>query len=299
MSGPPGSVATGMRTFVKPDGATLSYEVVEPQSPAGEAISTLVCHPGGPGMSAGCFGDLAGTGSGRIRLVLFNPRGTGASTPPVDGRYELEDYASDLEALRGHLGLERLDLLGHSHGGFVGMVYALSHPERLRRLVLLCTAPRFSPQLREEAEQALAAHSGQAWFEDAVAAQRQRQAGGFETPAQLAALYAREVRLWFANDAAAEELAAALRREVPDQEALGYFNTHLAPTYDMRPRLPEIRVPTLILNGAADFFGPLVSARELSAIPGSKAVVMPGAGHFPFLDAPEDFRRELEAFLLA
>lgn len=143
----------GVETFATGDDATLTYSTLGEAS----AARTLVCHPGGPGMSAAYFGDLCGLGSKHLRLVLFNPRGTGGSTVPVDDGYELEAYAADLEALRDHLDLDQIDLLGHSHGGFVSMVYALSYPDRVRRLLLACSAPHFGPKLREEAQTAFAA----------------------------------------------------------------------------------------------------------------------------------------------
>lgn len=282
------------RTFTKWDGATLSYAVVGSE----DAATTLVCHPGGPGMSGAYFGDLCGLGSRDLRMIFFNPRGTGESSPPVGGRYELGDYAADLEALRSQLELQRIDLLGHSHGGFVGMVYALSYPERLGRLALVCSAPRFSSELREEAEAAFVAHRDQPWFEDAREAQRRRQAWDFTSPQEAAALYAREARLWFANEGPdTEAFLGELARQRPDLQALRYFNHRLAAAYDLRPRLGEIDAPTLVVNGGRDFFGPRISARELAAIPNSRVVLIPDAGHFVFAEAPQRFRAELEAFL--
>lgn len=286
-----------MRTerVTTPDGATLSYATLGGGSPT---AATLVCHPGGPGMSGAYFGGLCGLACERLRVVLLNPRGTGASSPPVDGRYELEDYAADIDALRAHLELERIDLLGHSHGGFVGMTYALGFPERLRRLVLACSAPCFSPELLEEAQAAFDAHGDRPWFEDAIDAQRRRRAWDFSSPDELAALYVREARLWFADDGSTTDaFLAQFSRERPDMDALRYFNTRLAPSYDLRPRLHDIHAPTLIINGEADFFGPQISARELSAIPNSRVTIVPGAGHFVFADAPNRFRTELDSFL--
>jgi proline iminopeptidase len=187
--------------------------------------------------------------------------------------------------------------MGHSHGGFVGMLYALEYPNRLDRLVLACTTARFGDELRAEAEAAFAAHRDQPWYEDAIEAQGRRQAWDFASREELAALYVREMRLWFGDDAAARSFLPGFARQRPDPEALRYFNTRIAPDYDIRPRLGEIRTPTLIINGEADFFGPQVSARELSAIPGSRVAMIPGAGHFAFADAPDRFRAELEEFL--
>jgi pimeloyl-ACP methyl ester carboxylesterase len=280
--------------FTKKDGATLTYAVLGSE----DAERTLVCHPGGPGMSGAYFGDLCGLGSRDLRVILFNPRGTGESSPPVDGRYELEEYTADLDALRSELGVERIDLLGHSHGGFVGMVYALSYPDRLGRLALVCSAPRFSSELREEAEAAFARHRDQPWFEDAREAQRRRQAWDFRSSQEAAALYAREARLWFASDGPdTEAFLREFARQRPDLEALRYFNDRLAAGYDLRPQLGKIDAPTLVVNGGRDFFGPRISARELAAIPNSKVVVIPHAGHFVFAEAPQRLRAELEAFL--
>jgi proline-specific peptidase len=282
------------QTFSKPDGATLGYlSLGEPSAPL-----TLVCHPGGPGMSASYFGDLCGLPSDEVRVILLDPRGAGASDRPDDGGYELEGYAADLDALRVHLGLERINLLGHSHGGFVSLTYALNYRDGLDRLVLVCTAARFSDELRQEAEAAIAAHSEREWYADAIEAQRRRQTWQFDTSEEAAALYAKEFRLSFADDAPeAHAFLRELAEQRPNLDALRYFNERLAPSYDLRPRLSEIHAPTLILNGAEDYFGPRVSARELSAIPGSEVVMLPSAGHWPFIETPERFRTELGRFL--
>jgi pimeloyl-ACP methyl ester carboxylesterase len=280
--------------FVSPDGGALSYSILGDES----APRTLVCQPGGPGMSAAYFGDMAGLGSGSLRVVLLEPRGAGTSSPPADGSYELEDYAADLDALRAHLGVERMDLLGHSHGGFVALVYAVEYPQRLGRLVLACTAAHFGAELGAEVQAAYARHSDEPWYEDALDAKARRQGWDFETSEEAAALYAREIRLWFGDGgAAADPFLDAFRSQRPQLDAVHYFNDRLARGYDMRPRLHEITAPTLILNGALDFFGPQISASDLAAIPGSRVVMLPDVGHWPFFETPERFRAEIEAFL--
>ena len=81
----------------------------------------LVCHPGGPGFSSRYLADLGGLGTTRT-LVMLDPRGTGGSDAPEDTRaYTTSDYVADVEELREHLGVEQLDLLGHSHGGVVAL----------------------------------------------------------------------------------------------------------------------------------------------------------------------------------
>jgi pimeloyl-ACP methyl ester carboxylesterase len=105
----------------------------------------LVCHPGGPGFSSLYLGKLSGLGE-HLELVLIDPRGTGGSDPPYDRRaFAIDDYVSDLEELRAHLGLERMLLFGHSHGGMVAMAYAARHPERVERLILASTTSSPAP----------------------------------------------------------------------------------------------------------------------------------------------------------
>ena len=83
------------------DGRTLAYE----RTGSGP---TLVCHPGGPGFSSRYLANMGGL-DGDLELVLVDPRGTGGSDPALDpSGYAIDDYASDLEELREHLGLERL-----------------------------------------------------------------------------------------------------------------------------------------------------------------------------------------------
>ena len=285
-----------LRELAGPGGATLAYRVLghEPE----EAASVLACHPGGPGMSGRYFEGLGSRLPEGASIVLLDPRASGGSDPPADGRYELEGYAQDLEALRVHLGQERLDLLGHSHGGFVALTYALAQPDRVRRLVLACTAPRFSDELSDEAALAFARHEAAPWYPEAIEAQRARSDREYSSSEEITALYVSEMRLWFGDDAAARDFAVLFAKERPAIEALHYFNDRVAPDMDLRPGLPRISAPTLILNGTADFFGPRVSARELAEIPGSEVVMVDGAGHFPWADAGAgEFLDALIAFL--
>src|SRR6185312_15508636 len=147
-----------MERLTTSDGRTLAYH----RSGAGP---TLVCHPGGPGFSSLYLGDLAGLGD-QLELVLLDPRGTGGSDPAAG--YGIADYASDLEELREHLGLERLLLLGHSHGGVVAIEYAAGHPDRVERLILASTLARHSPEQAAAMEQAVEARQDEPWHADAV-----------------------------------------------------------------------------------------------------------------------------------
>ena len=73
----------------------------------------------------------------------------------------------------------------------------------------------------------------------------------------------------------------------------------IAPRYDLRPRLGDIRAPTLVVTGDHDYFGPPAADDIVAGIPDSKRVVLEDAGHFTWVDAPEQVRDEVGRFLAA
>ena len=258
----------------------------------------VVCHPGGPGFSSRCFGDLAELARERT-LVLLDPRGTGDSDRPADpSAYDLDDYADDVEALRQHLGPERLDLIGHSHGGFVAMRWAGTNPERVGRLVLASTTPRFTDAIREARRTRVASHAGQPYFEDAIRALQAHQDGRYANDAELAALYGREWPLFVPLGFDAGPAFEALRHAGPNADALRHFNERVAPTMDHRSLLQAIGSPTLVIFGELDPF--TSAAGEMAdALPDATLVVLRDADHFVFLESDHraDWSRAVLEFL--
>jgi proline iminopeptidase len=280
-----------MESFQTSDGRTLSYR----REGAGPV---LICHPGGPGFSSRYFGDLAGLGE-RFNLILLNPRGTEGSDRPADPRaYETADYVADLEELRGHLGLNRVLLLGHSHGGVAAAAYAVAHPDRVERLVLASTLARFSEEQHAAMEASMAAKSDEPWYADGRAALEDEQAGRFESDEQLGALALREFPFYFARfDDTGRAYLETLRGEVPVADALLLFNNEIFTSFDLRPDLSRITAPTLVITGEDDFITGPVCAADFAVIPGARTVVLPSCGHFIFVEARDRFRDEVTAFL--
>lgn len=274
------------------DGRTLAYR------PLGSG-PTLVCHPGGPGLPGAELADLAGLGDS-LELVLLEPRGTGSSTQPADpSAYDFEHYVADLEELRTHLGQERIDLLGFSHGGMVAMAYAAAHPDRIGRLVLVATLAHRDEALDDEMERGLAERQGEPWYPDARAALDEEEAADFEDDEALAQNLARQWPLYFGRYGDREEaFVQTLAGLVPNADALRRFNGDVWPSFDLRPALARIEAATLIVAGERDFIAPPAAARAMAdAIAGSELVVVPGVGHFVFVEAPEAFRDAVLSFL--
>jgi pimeloyl-ACP methyl ester carboxylesterase len=274
------------------DDRRLAYEVV------GDG-PTLVCHPGGPGFSSLYFGDLAGLGR-HLRLVLLQPRGTDGSDAPADPRaYQFADYVDDVEELRQHLGLERLNLLGHSHGGMVAQGYAARYPDRVERLILASTAPRFAAAHEAAMQAGVDKRSGEPWYEDAVAALAAEEAGEYSSPEELAELALREFPFYFARFGDAEEAyLESLRAEVPNPDPLLLFNAELLRSFDYRSDLALVEAPTLVITGEEDFITGPVCAKELAAaMSDAELQILPDTGHFIFIEAREAFRRSVLRFL--
>ena len=265
-----------MPALTTEDGRTLAWHERGSGPP-------LLCHPGGPGCSAEYFGGLPDLAEERT-LLLLDPRGTGDSDRPADrSNYALETYAGDVEAVRAHLGLDRIDVLGHSHGGFVAMAWAGAHPDRVGRLVLASTAPRFTDAIRTRRSQRVAEHQGQPYFADAMAALRAHQAGEYRTDEELARLFERESRALAPLGADSADVMVTLARSGTNADALRHFNDHVAGGMNLAPGLARVDAPTLVITGAADPMGAAAADELMEALPNGLLAVVPG-DHFPFLE---------------
>jgi pimeloyl-ACP methyl ester carboxylesterase len=279
-------------SFTSRDGRKLTYRKLG-HGPV------LVCHPGGPGFSATYFGDLAALWE-QFTLIMLNPRGTGGSDRPRDPRaYQIEDYVSDLEDLRRHLGLERMLLLGHSHGGVIAMAYAAAYPARVRRLVLASTLARFGAEQEAAMRQGMEKRSSQPWAADAIAALDEEQAGNFSTDQELSPIVFRELPLYFAHFGAAEAgYLDTLKTETVVADALKIFNKEIFNTFDLRENLPAITAQTLVITGDEDFIcGPVCAEEICGGIKGSRMVIVGDAGHLLFVEQPQAFHDEVADFL--
>ncbi|MCZ7433415.1 alpha/beta fold hydrolase [Streptomyces sp. WMMC1477] len=277
--------------FSAHDGTRLAYHVHGEGRP-------LVCLPGGPMRDAAYFGSLGGlaAAAGR-RLVFLDLRGTGASARPEDpSTYRCDRQAHDIEALREHLGLERLDLLAHSAGANLAARYAERHPKRIGRLVLVTPngAAVGIDAGAEERRQIALLREDEPWFADAWAGLQAVATGqaAFEDWQRITPFkYGR----W--DDAArAHEAAGEHQRH---EEAAGVFmsDNSFAPEAT-RHALAALPGPVLLLAGEFDVASPPAAVERLAdLLPDARVVVQPGAGHFPWLDDPAPFASTVAAFL--
>jgi proline iminopeptidase len=258
----------------------------------------LVAHPGGPGAEWRYLRMPLVEES--FTVVYLEPIGTGGSSRlPRPSDYRMERYVSDLEALQAHLGVERICLLGHSHGGFVAQSYALAHPEHLAALVLYDTSPTTGEEWQADVEANLEWFAREPWFADAKAALAEETSA--TTDEAMTAVFAREEPLYFADwthrHAEFERTLGAMRFSVAPTKASdpsASAQAGVAPPFDVRARLGSISTPTLVVVGRKDFVCSVKMAKVLAAgIPGARLVVLERSGHMGHVEEPEAFARAL------
>ncbi|GEA87975.1 hydrolase [Cellulomonas cellasea] len=256
----------------------------------------MVCVPGGPLQASASLGDLGGLSAARP-LVLLDLRGTGESAVPADpSSYRCDRLVDDVEALRAYLGLARVDLLGHSAGCSVAVMYAARHPGRVRRLALLTPSPRVvgidvtDDDRREVAER----RRGEPWFADAFAAFA-RIWSGTATDADWEAITPFTQGRW---DAAR---AARLTQDAVGQDpaaVAAYYAPGIPDPQVTRAALASLGARVLVTAGEHDVALPPTRAAEYARLfPHGELAVQPGGGHHPWLDDPAWLARTLTAFL--
>ncbi|MEU1071300.1 MULTISPECIES: alpha/beta fold hydrolase [unclassified Streptomyces] len=278
-----------MPKFTAYDGTELAYHLVGTGQP-------LICLPGGALRASACLGDLGGLSAHR-RLVLLDLRGTGDSAAPRDpSSYRCDRMTDDVEALREHLGLERVDLLAHSASGNLATLYAAAHPRRVGSLVLVTPGVRaVGLEITADDWQAAAAlRAGESWYEEGRAALEEIR-GGRDAREVWTAVQPFMYGRW---DEAARAHAAAEDTRTNHAAAGLYYQDGVFDPSATTAALAAVDAPVLVLAGAYDATPTPERAAEFAALfPRGEVTVLPGAGHFPWLDAPGDFVRTLAAFL--
>jgi pimeloyl-ACP methyl ester carboxylesterase/DNA-binding winged helix-turn-helix (wHTH) protein len=217
------------------------------------------------------------------RLILFDKRGTGLSDRVANNELPtLEQRMDDVRAVMDAVGSKRAALLGVSEGGPMCSLFAATYPERTSALVMIGTYAKriydddypWAPTLEQRQK-----------FFDVIRADWGKPVG----------IEARAPSM--ANDPVFREWwATYLRMGASPGAALAL--TQMNAEIDVRPVLPTIRVPTLVLHRSDDRCLKVEEGRYVaSRIPGSKYVELPGADHLPFVGDQEAILGEIEEFL--
>ena len=283
-----------MPLFPSYDSTRLAYHVTGSGAP-------LVCLPGGPARAGSYLEDLGGLSPHRT-LIVLDHRGTGESGIPDDpATYRCDRLVDDVEALRVHLGLDRMDLLGHSAGGNVAQFYAARFPERLARLVLVTPGLQAVGLDAIGFEEAIDARAGEWWYPAARAAGEawQEAVGRGASDEEIARLRAATAPFaygrWNERSRAHSEAGPS---QCSDAGAAGFYADFEPDVTALRADLARLDGPVLIVAGALDPAPtPAAAARLAELFPQAEVTELPNTAHFPWVDEPAAFVRCVVGFL--
>jgi proline iminopeptidase len=227
--------------------------------------------------------------SAHRQVIFYDQRGTGASplTNPA-ASHSIDTQVADLDAIRDHLHLDKIDLCGDSFGGFLVIAYAAAHPEHVHKLIISDGLPSWKaivhlfPQVfpdKLEANDA-AAHASKASPEE-QAQQSIRDHFGmiFYSPENHARYMANIKDLGFSP-----QTASAVGQSIGE--------------LDYTPALAKFNLPTLVITGRYDMnVAPLTAWRMYQAIPGAKFAVFEQSGHLPSYEEPDKYVQVVDTFL--
>ncbi|MBZ9750623.1 alpha/beta hydrolase [Deinococcus sp. HMF7604] len=285
------------------NGADLYFEVVG--DPTGPDPTVVFLH-GGPGYNSYSFQALFGE---RLRgpAVFLDQRGCGRSGPLADTEQgdetlTLDTLVGDLEALRDHLGAERLVPLGHGFGALIALEYARRYPTRTERAVVVNPWVQF-PELALTLLAEASARQSVSLDDPAEKARAQTPegfhpaVGGARVEAAFALLNARDLL----NALQFKDSASRMHLEFADAESQlmggGEVGDALVAQglweFEYPPFLQEIRRPVFVIAGAHDRTSYPEQVAWVSDLTGGDVTVL-DAGHYPWLDDEDAFADALD-----
>ena len=266
---------------------TLYYEVL------GNAGGTpLFVANGGPGFDhtylhiSDAWDRLART----RKIIVYDQRGNGRSSPIASGQScTLRDQIEDLEALRAHLHFEKIDLLGHSWGGYLVMAYAARYPQRINHLMIVdSAAPKWSETVFLFKDV----------FPEGTAREDAARFAGQMGDKAADDLALREYLSMLFYSPENRDRALTLMKDTDENRQVNQTVNRDLQRFDLNPELPKFSFPTIVMTGRFDMnVAPVVAYKIHNAIPRSQFVVFERSGHMPFYEEPDKFIEVVNSFL--
>ncbi len=232
------------------------------------------------------------------QLIFYDQRICGRSIAPTDSNsVTLDNFIEDLEGLRQSLHLKKMNLLGHSWGGTLAMLYAVRHPDRVASLVLVNSGgaeagffKAISPNVEARRLYADSLKVEEIFASDAF------QNYDSLTTSRFWPLY---LKPYFYDQDDAFKLNIDLT--MTTRKNLGLISQRPMGaeimSFDIRDQLKNVMAPTLLIHGDSDPL-PLKYAQEINTlIPNSRLVVLENCGHYSYIEQPEIVKKIVKKFL--
>lgn len=215
------------------------------------------------------------------RVLTPDLRGFGRS-PLGDDEPSLDRYADDMAALLDRRGIDRAVIGGASMGGYVTMAFLRRYPDRVRGIVLVDTKAGADPEAARANRERIAAM---------ILAERTPRVLLDDVLPGLLGETTRQSR-----PEVVEQVRALVAEARPEAAAFAQRAMALRP--DSFDTLRDADVPALVLVGEEDRLAPPEEAEAMAkALPNARLVTVPGAGHLPPVENPEEFTRAVTAFM--
>ncbi len=277
------------------------YRIVEPDNPSSK--TPLLCLHGGPGSTHNYFEvfDVLADKDNRT-IIMYDQIGCGNSY--LDGMrpdfWTLDLWLDELEAIREHLKLDKVHLLGQSWGGMIAIAYACDrHPEGVVSYILSSTNPS-SSMWESEGLRRIKLMSK----EDQAAIQLYLDKDISEDdPGYIRAVC--EYMMRYCYPAKGKRLPECLtrpKRTGIESYKYSWGSNEFTPTgplgeFEYLDKLHLIDVACLICSGVQDLCSPLIAKSMLDRIPNAQWILYPESHHICFIDSCEQYLSDLKSWL--
>jgi 3-oxoadipate enol-lactonase len=240
----------------------------------GQGPAVVFLHP--MGLDGSTWDEVAARFERQVTIVAADLPGHGRSARLAD-RAGIPEYAEAVKRVLDDLGLIRPVVVGGSFGGMIAMTLALNHPDSVKALVI-SACPHSTPA----ADRALVATRGEDGF-----------SGG------MASVVEATLTRWFTPGFRDSATVQEYRRRLLAVDVAGWkAGWHAISTYDVRARLPELRVPVLCVAGRDDASVPLPVMEEMvTELPDARIAVIEKGPHMLHIERPDAFSNAIAGFL--
>lgn len=295
-----------MATVELPNGRQATYETIGTGEP-------MMMFAGGPGLAAAYLRTTAELLSERFECYLVDPHGSGGSSPPTNvSAYDHKGHARFYDEVRDALGLDRITVFGHSFGGTVALTYAALFSSRSARCICM-DGLGASPELEgsdaaaaeAEIRNGLARHREASWYSEALRSWENWTDLVLKADSGRAVdeLFGVVAPLYFAHPDRPEvrDRLERWKKEIRfDLAAVKAWEGGLWQSIDLRPLLPQIQCPLLVIAGEQDLIcGPAQAKMIADGAQAATLVTIPDCGHDPELEAPHELLRAVAEWLEA
>ncbi len=284
--GSPSPVKEG---FVDINGTSLYYKT------RGSGDPIVVLH-GGPGFDHRQFLPYIWDLAEQHQVILYDQRGTGMSSGPVDAAsISIDKFIADIEAVREAFGIQKMNLLGHSWGGILAMHYGIRHPDLLRSLILCSTAASVESFAEMRTNYEADRSPGDRDLLKQIQSSDDFQNGDARAVEEFWRVF---FKPYFVDQRLVEKMDLHFTANtIKHGDAVAGHILQSIGDFDLHGDLSAIRCPTLVIHGSSDPM-PVEYARGVHAsIPGSDLVIAQESGHWPFVDATATFTSSILDFL--